>query len=149
MSFSGSANINYRAPENSPGSCPSFYRWRNWRLEKTARQICPASFTLLVGNYLSNSSPLISSKIQDAVIFCHLYLNSRLVRYCVCFFFFWALNCGIVYPPHFIGITLLLCVNFLPAPSPSRTWSALLNSTRPVPSFRLTVGAEGLKHSTF
>ena len=55
------------------------------------RKNCKANlsrFTLLVGNYLSNSSLLISSKIQDAVIFCHLYLNSRLVRYCVCFFFF-------------------------------------------------------------
>lgn len=89
MSFSRSANVNYRAPENSPGSCPPFTDE-----ETETRKNCKADlsrFTLLVGNYLSNSSPLISNKIQDAVIFHHLYLNSRLTRYCVClgtFFFF-------------------------------------------------------------
>lgn len=72
------------------------------------------------------------------------------VGFFVCLFL--GLNCGIVCTPHFKGITLLLLLlydDFLLAPFPFRTWSAFLNSVSSVPSFRVTVGAEGLKHYTF
>lgn len=42
MSFSRSANVNYRAPENS--LVPALLlQMKKLRLEKTARQICPGS----------------------------------------------------------------------------------------------------------
>lgn len=62
-------------------------------------------------------------------------------------FSFRAMNCGGAYIAHFIRIKWLYD-NFLPAHLLPEL-GLLLNSMRPVPSFRLTVGVERLKHYTF